>query len=123
MDNDNNNQEPDPGAKRISPNRVGMGFEYDSKEISIDILQFLLGKKGYSKEELALAMDISVKDLNKILKKKILLEQKHICNFSKKENYKIWKLMLDAIPPHHLSKRTLEKLELCRILSERKNKK
>ena len=31
MDNDNNNQEPDPGAKRISPNRVGMGFEYDFK--------------------------------------------------------------------------------------------
>jgi hypothetical protein len=93
-----------------------------SKEISIDILQFLLGEKGYSKEELASAMDISIKDIDRILKKKIPLEQKHICNFSKNEKYKVWRLMLNAIPPKHLSKKALEKLELCRILSERKNK-
>ena len=67
-------------------------------------------------------MDISVEDLNKTLKNKTSIDQKHLQNFSKSENYKIWEIMLDAIPPAHLSKKASEKLKLCKILSDRKKK-
>lgn len=68
-------------------------------------------------------MDLSIEHIDKILKNKALLDQKDLSNFSKSEKYKIWKLMLDAIPEGHLSKKAKEKIELCAILSKRlKNK-
>lgn len=88
----------------------------------MDILHFLLEKKGYSEEELSKSMGIPIEDLKKILKKKSGLDQKHLYNFSKSENYKIWEIMLGAIPPYHLSKKAKDKLELCKILSDRKKK-
>lgn len=68
-------------------------------------------------------MGISVEDINRILKKKISLNQEHINNFSKNEEYKIWQLMYDAIPPNHLSEKAREKIKLCRLLSKRLRKK
>lgn len=93
-----------------------------SKIISIDIIRFLLESKDFTKESLSKSMDISVKNINKVLKKKISLSQEHINNFSKNEEYKIWQLMYDAIPPNHLSEKAREKIELCRVLSKRLRK-
>lgn len=68
-------------------------------------------------------MDISIEYMDKVLKNKASLDQKNLSNFSKSEKYKIWQLMLDAIPGKHLSKKAREKIELCAILSKRlKNK-
>ena len=83
-----------------------------SKIISIDILQFLLKKKGYTKESLSKSMDISIKDINKILQNEAYLNLEHIENFSKKENYNFCELLYEAILPNHISEKSRKKLEL-----------
>lgn len=96
-----------------------------SKKISIDIISFLIKKKNLSLIQISELMDLPVSEIKKISNPyyKSILDQKHINCFLEKNDIKYWELIYEAVPPEHLTEEIRKKIELCKIVSNRKKRK
>ena len=93
-----------------------------SKQISIDILHFLLETKNLSKEEISKIIDISINEINNILNNKSSLTPEHIQTLLKNLDIRWWELMDEAVQPEYLTEHIKNKISLCKALYKRLKK-
>jgi predicted transcriptional regulator len=96
-----------------------------SKKISMDILFFFIKNKNLSIEELSKILEIPTSEIKKISNPyyKSVLSKENVQHFLDKTNMKQWELIYQAIPPKHLTEEIRKKIELCKIVSDRKKRK
>ena len=89
-----------------------------SKEISIDIIQYLHQKKGTSIDDIAKSMSTTPDHIQNIIDYKSTLQIENIDNYLQNKNVKFWQFASETIPVEHLSPKIRNKIQLCRELSE-----
>jgi len=93
-----------------------------SKDISIDIMQYLQTVEELSVDDISKSMGTTPEYIEKVISKKTVLEQKHIETHLKNTNTHFWEFALKAIKMKHLSKKVKEKVLLCEKLAKNKKK-
>jgi len=94
-----------------------------SREISIDIIQYLQTKKKMSVEEIAESMGTSPKYIQDIISRKTPLKAKYLDFYIKNANIKFWEFAIEAISMNHLSKKSRDRILLCKKISDNIKKK
>lgn len=89
-----------------------------SREISTDIMQYLIEKKGQSVNDIAEFMSSSPEFVQFVIEKKLRLTSDHINNYLKKADLKFWEFAIEAIPMNHLPNKSRKKILLCKEISD-----
>ena len=89
-----------------------------SKRVSIDIIRYLQKEKNLSIEEISKSMNTSVNHIKSILNSQQTLSSNHIDSYLKYANLHFWELAIAAIPMRYLSKKTQNKILICKEISE-----
>ncbi len=89
-----------------------------SREISTDIMKYLLEKKGQSVADIATSMSSSPEFIQFVIEKKLRLTPEHINTYLKNQNVAFWEFAIEAISENHLPKPTIKKIKLCKQLSD-----
>ena len=87
--------------------------------MSSKIIEYLIEKGGFSKEQLSESMDISVKKINDILNHQASLNRKQLDQFIKEHHIKMWDFIEEIIPSENIPENIKKKLEICKILSKK----
>lgn len=95
-----------------------------SREITIDILQYLQDKKELTTNDIAKSMETSSEHIQNIIDKKELFKEEDIQAYLKTTNISLWEFAYKAIIMDHLSDKSRKRILLCKELSKRikKNK-
>lgn len=94
-----------------------------SKEISIDIIEYLQSKKGLSVDDISISLGTSSQHIEDIKNKKAILEAKHINLYLKSNNIVFWEFIYEAVVLDHLPKKIRNKILLCKQIAEHIKKK
>jgi len=94
-----------------------------SREISIDILQYLQNKKEMSIIDIAAAMGASPDFIELAIKNKLKLTSEHINTYLKNTNTHFWEFALEVIPANHLSEKAKNRISLCKDIANHIKKK
>jgi len=89
-----------------------------SKIIATDIIHYLQKEKGLSIEGIASSMQTSTYHIKKVLNLTQTLTSANIDSYLKYSNLHFWELAILAIPMHHLSQKTQNKIRICQEISE-----
>ena len=93
-----------------------------TKRQSLDILLYFQ-KKGYTNDEIAKAMNTSLKEIKKIKKLQTAFSPDNIRFYLESEDIPLTQFLWEAVPLEHLPERVKENVILCQQLKKHKSKK
>jgi len=94
-----------------------------TKAISLDIVHYLIEKRGYSLKEAADALGTSKSHIRQIQKKKEALSPENFQILLKNLNMRFFEFAVEAINLDHLPEESRKKILLCKELSDHIKKK
>jgi len=87
------------------------------KEVSMDIIIYLRGKKEMSVDDIAIAMSTNASHIDDVITQKSTLNSENLESYLKNKNLKFWEFAIEAIPMDRLSPQVRKKVLLCKELS------
>ncbi|NGX64085.1 MAG: hypothetical protein KR126chlam6_01509 [Candidatus Anoxychlamydiales bacterium] len=94
-----------------------------SKVISLDIIKYLTGIKGYSVKEIARATNSSTIHIDNIINKKEQFTGDDIKSYLKFADISFWQFTYEAIPLGHIPEKTRNRVKICKEIHDHIEKK